>query len=202
VLFRNWLLAFAACAILTVLAILFIDRPVAEIVQTLPWARALRAPTLGAPVLVVFAALALLVCGAFALNGRPLARWATTAMLAALSLGWSEFVIEILLKPVFGRPHPSLLISQNQFHFAWFHGDMNTSFPSGHTGQIVSIATVLWLLYPQWRTVYAITTIAVMLALILGNWHFVGDVIAGAFIGASSALIIVSLWKVREGLNR
>jgi membrane-associated phospholipid phosphatase len=193
--FRNWALISASCAVLVLLAIFFVDRPVAEFAQTLPWARALRNPSLGIPVVVSLAAIAVVACGAYVLSGRPLAHWATTAALAALSVGWSEFLTEIILKPIFGRTHPDLLFTQKQFHFTWLQGDMNTSFPSGHAAQIASIAVVLWLLYPRWRALYATVVAAVMLALVLGSWHFVSDVIAGTFVGASSGLLIVSLWR-------
>jgi len=35
-------------------------------------------------------------------------------------------------------------------------------------------------------------------ALILGNYHFLSDVIAGAFVGSSTAMLMVAIWEALE----
>ena len=42
---------------------------------------------------------------------------------------------------------------------------------------------VFWICYPRWRLLYVSAASAVGLLLIVGNYHFLSDVIAGAFLG-------------------
>jgi hypothetical protein len=46
------------------------------------------------------------------------------------------------------------------------------------------MAAVVWVAYPRWRWACAIAAAAVSIGLIGMNYHFVGDVIAGGFVGA------------------
>jgi membrane-associated phospholipid phosphatase len=54
---------------------------------------------------------------------------------------------------------------------------------------------VLWIYYPAWRALYVLAVLAVATGLIGANYHFVSDVIAGAFVGVSSGWMTTSLWK-------
>lgn len=194
---RNWLVALALCAVIVGICIHFVDIPTAKFVHSMPWTQALRVQHAGIPVMVVLAAIIVLALGGYALAGRPLSRLAQATMLAALSLGWAVCITELLLKPLFGRSTPDDLIATGLSSFSWFNGTMDSSFPSGHAVQIASVASVLWMTYARWRPIYALLAGGIMLILVLGNWHFVGDVVAGAFIGASAGLMIVNLWRMR-----
>jgi len=197
ILLERWTFALVTCAVLVIIAVYFIDRPVAEFVSGLPWTRVLRQPSFGIPVLVVAAAVIIVACGCFVMSGRSLSPWAEAALLSALSLAAGVLTTELVLKPLFGRTPPTSLISHHVSQFFWLHGDTNSSFPSGHTSQIAAIAGVLWLFYPRWRVLYLIVSLGIMAALVLGNWHYIGDVIAGAFVGWSASLLVVTLWRAR-----
>ena len=101
------------------------------------------------------------------------------------------------LKILFGRnwplfSHPSF-IRDGAFGFNFFHrGESFSSFPSGHTAAACAIVGILWVAYPQYRFFYSCTVALLSLALILGDFHFVSDVIAGAFLGAVVAAFV--LW--------
>lgn len=202
IVFRMWLLALAACTALVLIGVFFIDRPLALFVNTLPWNSIMRAEPLTLPILVALAGLVIAACGAVALSGHRLSHWIEPAMLSALSLICGVFVSELLLKPLFGRYTPSMLIDQGMYQFTWFRGNATFSFPSGHAVQIASIAAVLWQTNPGARILYAAATVAVLAALVLGNWHYFSDVVAGGFIGATSGLMIVSLWHTRNTNGR
>jgi membrane-associated phospholipid phosphatase len=45
------------------------------------------------------------------------------------------------------------------------------------------------------RPLYALATAAVAIALVGANFHFLSDVIAGAFLGVSVGWISVALWE-------
>ncbi len=101
-------------------------------------------------------------------------------------------VLKQLLKWGFGRYWPETwpqdnpsLIGSGDYGFHPFHyGARYESFPSGHAAVVFSVVSILWLSYPRWRWLHATICITVAVALVGLNFHFVGDVIAGATLGA------------------
>ena len=101
----------------------------------------------------------------------------------------ASFVVKTVLKSVFGRTstrhwiyypnHPSL----NELHWLQGKGLRLTGFPSGHMAVFTAIALVTVRYYPGSRTVCWSLLTALALALILTDYHFVADVIAGAYVG-------------------
>ena len=149
---------------------------------------------------VVFAAL-----GLVSLSGRALSRFQNCVLLCSLSLIVAELT-KAQLKPFFGRTWPDTWINDNPsflrdgvYGFNFFHGGRAyASFPSGHTAVACAVLAVLWIYYPRWRPLYALAALAVAVGLIGANYHFVSDVIAGGFVGVSSAWMLTSLWKAHE----
>ena len=64
------------------------------------------------------------------------------------------------------------------------------SFPSGHTAIIVAVGTMIWLVFPKWRPLSLLLITLEVMGLVGMNFHFVGDVIGGAFIGWLVALFV------------
>ncbi|QLH41766.1 MAG: phosphatase PAP2 family protein [Coxiellaceae bacterium] len=86
------------------------------------------------------------------------------------------------------------LIQNHVYGFRFFHGTTPYSaFPSGHTAVIVAAMTVLWMTYPRARLLYLIMAMLVIFGLIGMNYHFVSDVIGGAFIGVMTGYYTVKL---------
>ncbi len=129
----------------------------------------------------------------------PWHRWELVLLAAALSV---MVVIGIgeQLKVVFGRPWPETwrnnnlsLIGNDDYTFRWFHGnDDYGSFPSGHTTVICGAMSVVWIAWPKFRWLVVIVVTAVVIGLVGDNYHFVGDVVAGAFLGS-----IAGVWTTR-----
>ncbi|GGA81772.1 hypothetical protein GCM10011521_20140 [Arenimonas soli] len=71
------------------------------------------------------------------------------------------------------------------------------AFPSGST--VVLLATVLPLmaLYPRLRLPLAIFSLVSFCAYVLTNTHFIGDVVAGAYVGAVAGMIATA--TIRSG---
>ena len=61
-----------------------------------------------------------------------------------------------------------------------------------------AVLSVFWMYYPTARTLYTIAGLAVAIGLTGANYHFLSDVIAGAFVGISSGWMVTSLWKAHE----
>ncbi|MCP3967096.1 MAG: phosphatase PAP2 family protein [Lentisphaerae bacterium] len=110
----------------------------------------------------------------------------------------SAKALKEFLKFVFGRTwaetfkhaNPSL-IKNGVYKFNFFHGSeiAYQSFPSGHTAVVFAFATALWLICPRARGISVILCLAVIAGLLGCNFHFLSDIIGGAFIGIFSALI-------------
>jgi hypothetical protein len=103
------------------------------------------------------------------------------------------------LKILFGRtwpvfPHPSL-IKDGVFGFNFFHhGLAYASFPSGHAAAVCSIIGVVWVTHPRYRIYYVSIVMLFSLGLIVGDFHFVSDVLAGDFLGAIVAATVLRIF--------
>ncbi len=96
------------------------------------------------------------------------------------------------LKYAFGRLWPETWVDNNPswihdgaYGFFPFHGRQGWfSFPSGHTTLITAPVAALWGRLPRWRPVLAIPVALVMVGLFGADYHFVGDMVAGLYLGA------------------
>jgi membrane-associated phospholipid phosphatase len=188
---KTFILFVLSGVVLVGLSIAFLDRPVALLMHRLfdrslwfvPLAGIGQIPlTLAAPFLVIAA-----LAGCW--GWRP-ARRGWTAVACALSV-----VIAITfkdeLKDAFGRTWPESwlgtnpsLIRDGVYGFAPFHGGEGwASFPSGHTAAIGAVAGVLWWRAPELRWLWALLVALTGIGLVGGNFHFLGDVIAGGYLG-------------------
>lgn len=174
----------------------FIDSTLARTLADAHLARAwLTRDLFRLPVLVVLAYAALAVGLAHLVARRPLPRWAVAGMLAGLALVVSLALVENVLKPLFGRTIPSVYLRSGRGGFHWFHaGWPFQSFPSGHAVQATAIIAVFWHFYPRGRWFYAATLVLLAAALMLGRWHFLGDILAGGFIGAWAGVLVIRGW--------
>jgi membrane-associated phospholipid phosphatase len=195
---RNWLLAFAATAMAVVVCIAYVDRPIAEFFDrhlrhTATWAWLDRAL---APLdLVVVAALLFLFgSGAFVISGHLLGSWTRAPLLCSWAAMWAT-AADIVLKRIFGRAWPDPTYIQNHLYgFRPLHGGPQWgSFPSGTAAISSAIASVLWIVMPRWRAIGALIVVLLCAAVVITNYHWVGDVIAGAFLGVSIGWMTVRL---------
>jgi membrane-associated phospholipid phosphatase len=90
-------------------------------------------------------------------------------------------------------------IRDGAYGFNFFHGGPGyASFPSGHTAATCAVISVLWIMVPKWRPLYALVVLAVAAGLIGANYHFLSDVIAGGFVGSSTGWMTAALWQARQ----
>ncbi len=184
------------CAALTALSVAFIDRPVARFMHARFPAHAgllqdlLQAMTripegLGALAIGLIVGLGLLRLLRGAMPGPVEA-----GFLASLSVIVAD-AIKTALKLVCGRTWPETWVNDNPslirdgvYGFFPFHGGPGWgAFPSGHTTAVCAAMTVLWLLCPRWRAVYALAVFGTALGLVGMDYHFLADILAGAYLG-------------------
>lgn len=151
--------------------------------------------------LVLLAVVLLIILGLRLILGRPFSRNQANTFLCSLSVIFTE-AIKNVLKFVFGRTWPETWVHNNPsfirdgvFGFHFMHGGTAyQSFPSGHMAATCTVISVLWIRYPQFRWFYLAVGLLVGAALVGANYHFLSDVIAGAFVGLSSGWMVIVIW--------
>ncbi len=180
-----------------VLCIVFVDKPVALFATRLFWKfQHLQFALAALLLLIPFGALSILVAGFAMANGRPISWRLETLALAGVSLIAAILCNYFLLQRVFGRGSPiRYLMHHDDYGFAWFHGRGGIGFPSGHSVIAASYLMVFWFRYSQSRPIVGSIIAAVMITLILAEWHFVSDTLAGVLEGTIAAALTVHLWE-------
>jgi membrane-associated phospholipid phosphatase len=114
--------------------------------------------------------------------------------------------VTIILKLVVGRPRPKEMLFNNmpygEMHPIWQHGHFKASlmsWPSGHSASTFAIGTLLLLAFPKHK--YLI--LAIMVALAASRFlaltpHYLGDVVAGAALGAYIALTMAPWLGIKQ----
>jgi membrane-associated phospholipid phosphatase len=195
---RNWMLAFAATAAAVVVCFKWIDRPVAEFAEThirhtAAWGWIVHGL---APLDAVVAMLGLFacMCGAWSIFSRPLPPWTQTPLLCALA-ALGATVVCLLLKHLFGRSSVDPAYLQGHLYgFSLLHGGLyGQSFPSGTAAISTAIVSVLWMVAPRLRMAGGLIVLLLSAAVVITNFHWVGDVVAGIYLGALIGRAVVRL---------
>jgi membrane-associated phospholipid phosphatase len=118
------------------------------------------------------------------------------AMLVALVASLVAFAAnELVLKILFGIPNPASFLLYGANHkFNFLHGNQQSSFPSGHMALAASFVFAFGSLYRKAFVPLAAMLFVAGVLLIVGDWHFLSDVLAGAFAGATAGLLAGELW--------
>jgi membrane-associated phospholipid phosphatase len=202
-LFKAWLGGLLGTVLLAAISVMWIDKPIAILMHDTFGSRyipdaVVRSPGLSIP---LASAIVFIVLGLSAIMGRKFSKLEISVLLCDISVLAAD-VIKNQLKYVFGRTWPDSwdpqilsLIHDNVYGFNFFHyGRSFESFPSGHAAVAASVMSVLWMLFPRLRAVWALGACAADFGLVLLNLHFVGDILAGTFVGVSTGLFTVTLF--------
>ncbi len=100
-----------------------------------------------------------------------------------------------LLKAAFNLPRPFSIIPGIT---ARHEMPTNPGFPSGHTTNAFTVATVIWNRYPAWRAPFAALAIATGISMIILGLHFPSDVLGGLFLGILCGTFALGLAKIRS----
>jgi membrane-associated phospholipid phosphatase len=102
-------------------------------------------------------------------------------LLAATAVPFAYF-LKAFLQSICGRAHTrAWLAHHGSSGFTWFAGD--GGFPSGHMLVFTAFFAALWHYFPRYRGPSALAVFILAAALIVTNYHFLGDVIAGTYLG-------------------
>ncbi|MBU6443015.1 MAG: phosphatase PAP2 family protein [Alphaproteobacteria bacterium] len=196
-----WLVSLLVCAVTVGLAFLFVDMPVARAVYPFSGSLGALGAGLGSAVLLTLEALVVLILALIRLTRGRLSPFGEALAIACLSSICAYAIDSNVLKICLGVPNPSAVFGGAQHGFNFLKGAHSSSFPSGHMVLAAAFCGVFMRLYRSAiRPLSALLCVAAVL-LVLGNWHFVSDVIAGTFIGVSVGLLAGQVWRVHAGRN-
>lgn len=192
----RWIVATVLVAVAVALCYFFIDRPVARWVND-QGAEAMhfwhRITDIGQSHWFLVPAAVLFIIFTF-IRPRPLAARKCAFMFLAVAVAG---LLNLLLKVIFGRYRPSQLFEQEpRFGFGFFDvGYHVNSFPSGHACTVGAVAAVLWTIAPRLRALWVVLALVLAASRVLTRSHYVGDTIAGAFVGVVVAMWVGTWWK-------
>jgi len=200
-----WFSGLLITSLMVVISYQWLDRPIALLVHS----EAQRAQhgwwkflTYIPNPLVPLALIAFVLLGLRALISRSLRPYQAAALVCSLSVLVAE-ACKDQLKVLFSRTWPESWTGNNPsfirdgvYGFNFMHGGgAYASFPSGHMATACAVLSVLWIWYPRLRWLLTAAGLAVGAGLVAANYHFLSDVIAGAFLGVSAGWLVRSIWK-------
>jgi membrane-associated phospholipid phosphatase len=194
---QAWLLGLAVTCVAVLASSLWIDRPVAYLFHSLVGRPYILITLRHTPALFVpLAALAVAILIARRLASRSVGRSDVVLLLVSLS-AVIGLALKAPLKFMFGRAWPQTLIRDDIYGFYPFQTNAAFgAFPSGHMAAVSAALSVLWVYYPRFRYIYLVAAMLFAGGLVAANYHFVGDVIAGAFLGVTSAILASHFWEL------
>lgn len=185
-----WALASLGCAALVACLFLRVDVPAAHYF----WRPGRFLSPLGAAfgsVLILSGELAVMmgILIVRALRGQVPPFAATLATACFASIG-SYCANDLVLKELCGVPGVAYVMSGARHHFHLWAGSTVSSFPSGHMVLASAFAGVFFQRYRQ--SVWPLSLLLVVAAalLVVGDWHFLSDVVAGAYLGISAGILV------------
>lgn len=113
------------------------------------------------------------------------------------------FFIKSTLQYLFGRYVPrykgsNVLLFQRNHHLYGLHWLQAGSFPSGHMAILTAGAIAVSLFYPKFKWVAFLLMLVMAALLLMLNYHFLSDLIAGAYLGVTVSLGLFYLNKINN----
>ncbi len=179
----------AITAALTLLAIPFADRPLAEFIRASGFE--------GGPLFSQGTALLDLLSGkeiskfllGTLVSGTGLTLWVSVHTwhrgVSLLFVGLTQLLSTLacgVSKNLFGRLRPEELLASGGWDQAWWVG--GNSFPSGHVGFYLGLFLPLACLFPRWRWPLLVVPLFIALARLGENHHFLSDTTASMAVAA------------------
>lgn len=199
---KVWLVAFVACAALVAILFTRADVPIALHFWRVGRLLSPLNTAFGASVvLTVESAVALGLIVTRVVRGH-ISRFGEAVAIACLASICTYGINSEVLKPFFGVPNTLEVMRGARHSFNFLLGSGNSSFPSGHMMLAGAFAGVLMRLHRA--TLWPLCVLLAIAAglLVVGDWHFLSDVVAGAFAGVSAGVLAGEAWSVHLKLLR
>jgi len=188
-------LSFLVTVMLVVVSYLFIDQPIAaycntlnqSIVDTFQWITMLGVST---GYLICF-----FILFFFFRFYKRQQDYAKRSLFLFLSIALSG-IVSIIVKAIVGRFRPTMLFEENLYGVEFFRiGHEYNSFPSGHAVTVFALAMALSFLFPKYRFLFFCYALIVSISRVIINAHYIGDILAGAYIGVMTVFLLSWLFR-------
>ena len=189
-----WLLSLLMCTLVVAVAFVLFDVPIAHRVEGLFASTEVLATGFASVVLLGVEAAVALALVINRITRGHLSPFREATALACLASICAYAINSNMLKVLFGVPNPAAVLHGTQHAFNLLSGSSDSSFPSGHMVLAGAFAGVFMRLYRTSILLLSALLLIAAVLLIVGNWHFVSDVIAGAFVGVSAGLLAGEVW--------
>ena len=189
-----WLVSLLVCALVVATAFSHLDVEIARRAYGILGQFRGLATGLGSAVLLALEATVVLALVITRILRGHLSPFREAMALACLTSMCSYAINTSALKVFFGVLGPVEVLQGARHMFNFLHGDLNSSFPSGHMVLAGAFAGVFMRLYRASVLPLAALLLIAATLLIMGDWHFLSDVVAGAFLGISAGLLAGELW--------
>jgi len=189
-----WALSLVACAAVVAFAFVHVDVPLAlHFWKDSHFLSPLNEAFGAAIILTTESAVILTVVLVRVVRGQVPAIGESLAI-ACLSSICAYGINDHVLKLFFGVPVPKDVVHGASHVLNFYAGSEASSFPSGHMVLAAAFAGVLMRLYRV--SIWPLSALLVLGAalLVAGDWHFLSDVIAGAFLGISAGFLAGEGW--------
>ena len=196
VLFKWWLLSLLIMTMIVVASVNWIDVPIARFFFKGSGKVAGLAHIFGSSVMVACEVALMLSIAVIRLMRGSIPDYANVIFLACCASLLAFAANDYVLKELFGRYGPYTFFGgSNVRDFNFLKGDMFSVFPSGHMVISTAFAAMIIRQYPRVWPVLTILLCAGAAALLVGDWHFLSDIISGAFVGSTAGLLAAELWR-------
>jgi membrane-associated phospholipid phosphatase len=190
---RIWLLSFAACAAAVAFSFAELDVAVARHFWKLGRHISYLSTAFDATVILTLESVVILSLVFARLLRGHLSRLAETLGVACIASICAYGINDQVLKQFFGVPGPKAVL-HGATHAFFAKSFLDGSFPSGHMALAGAFAGVFMRLYRVSIWPLAALLLVAAVLLVVGDWHFVSDVIAGAFVGVSAGFLAGEGW--------
>lgn len=192
--YLKWLVSLLVCTLAMAVAFAYLDVPTAlRVYGILGSAGGLARGFASAILLGLEAAVALALIITRITRGH-LSPFHEAIVLACLTSICAYAINDSTLKLFFGVPNPAAVLHGAQHAFNFLSGSSNDSFPSGHMVLAAAFAGVFMRLYRASILPLSALLFIAGVVLIVGDWHFVSDVIAGSYLGVSAGILAGDAW--------
>ena len=198
----RWLVGTAGLAGITVLLVMFVDRPLVRVLAGINPAIRAAGRLLGVSFGVPFAlglVLVLLMLYVFRVHirRRPAVREWPLLFVPVSTL--TALVLVHALKIVFGRYRPGLFLSSGMYGFGFGRvGAGYDSFPSAHATTGFALLVAVAFVQPRLRIPLLALAVFLAAARVIATVHFLSDVVAGSLLGIGIAVLAHAAFSARK----
>jgi len=198
---RIWFLSLIVVSAAVTLSFLYADMPIALYCARFSRHLHVLGEGLGSAVILSAEAMAVMALVLARLIHGRLPPPAEVLAVACLTSICAYALHSNALKLIFGVPNPVDVLHGSAHAFHFWGGSPQSSFPSSHMALAAAFAGVFMRLYRSSVWPLAILLLVAVVLLVVGEWHFLSDAIAGSFLGLSTGLLAGELWAVHSGRN-